>query len=279
MSQTTGLKYIGGKFFLRNHIIKRLNFNKSCYVELFGGVAHVLLNKPTHKIEIYNDINNDLVNLFIVLKEKYNEFIKQTEWDIHSEILFKKYKDDLKSNNLNNIERAYKFFYVLINSFAGSSQSFGHSFSKKNIAKSYFNSIEKLRFIHNRLKNVTILNKDFRELLNSIKDNDDVMIYADPPYFQKEDYYDCEFTVKDHEDLAKLLNECKCSVLLSYYYFDEIEELYPKPKWNYEKIKATKHSYGITKSSKNNKKPESIELIITNYNYNTLLDKNILEIY
>jgi len=267
-TKSTGLKYIGGKHYIKKHIINRLDYSKSCYVELFGGVAHVLLSKPKHKVEIYNDINDDLVNLFLVLKENYNEFLKETEWDIYSETLFKKYRDDLKNNNLNNIERAHRFFYVLCNSFAGMVQDFGYSFYKdRNLAKIYLSSIEKLKYIHNRLKNVIILNKDFRDLLNSVKDNNDVMIYADPPYFGKEDYYNCEFTIKDHEDLAMLLNECKGNILLSYYYFDGIEDLYSKTKWNYEEIKAIKHSYGITKNSKNDKKPEAIELIIANYKY------------
>ncbi|MCX8159202.1 MAG: hypothetical protein N3D20_02850, partial [Candidatus Pacearchaeota archaeon] len=57
----------------------------------------------------------------------------------------------------------------------------------------------------------------------------------------------------------------KYSVALSYYYFDGIEELYPKDKWIYLKKETTKHSYGITKNLKIANKPKAEELLILNY--------------
>lgn len=39
------------------------------YVEPFGGSTAVLLGKPPAKVEVYNDIDRDLLNLFSILRE------------------------------------------------------------------------------------------------------------------------------------------------------------------------------------------------------------------
>jgi DNA adenine methylase len=262
---STGLRYMGGKHFLKDYIIEKLDYNKTCYIELFGGAAHVLLHKPPHKVGIYNDIYGDLVNFFTVIKEKYDEFMKETEWDLYSEELWKRYKKELEENKeLSDVKRAHYFYYVLACSFSGSMRSFSYGFEKSTKAR-YFNQLKKIKVIHERLKNVIILNKDFREVLNSAKNKSDVIVYADPPYYDHEYYYKGNFSRKDHEDLARLLNECKGDVILSYYFFEGIEDLYPKHRWNYETIKVPKHGYGITKNSKKEKKPIGEELLITNF--------------
>jgi DNA adenine methylase len=40
------------------------------YVEPFGGSGAVLFAKPPSIIEVYNDVDNELVNLFMVLRDK-----------------------------------------------------------------------------------------------------------------------------------------------------------------------------------------------------------------
>ena len=70
--------YYGGKARMAEFIAERLDYdNTNTYVEPFGGAARVLLNKPRHDIEIYNDYSTCLTTFFEVMadEEKTEELI------------------------------------------------------------------------------------------------------------------------------------------------------------------------------------------------------------
>ena len=70
--------YYGGKGRMAHFIADRLNYDDSDYfVTPFGGMCRVLLNKPRHKIECYNDYSSALCALMTVLADpiKADEFI------------------------------------------------------------------------------------------------------------------------------------------------------------------------------------------------------------
>ena len=242
-----------------NIVTKYLYYDTDTYIELFGGSAKVLLNKISHKIEIYNDINSDIYNLFSVIKNNKDEFIEALKYTIYSEKFFNEIRD---SKPTNNMERAIKTFCTTNMSYAGKGKTYGYSYTRSD-TKSYFNKIDNIDTIYNRIKNVTFLNKDYNEVLKSIKGNKDFCIYVDPPYYNAEHYYEHKFTKEDHIKLSWWLNNLDHKIILSYYYFPEVENLYPKNKWNYFEYKNYKHS--CKKVDINGNRQQSLELIITNF--------------
>lgn len=62
------LRYFGSKNKL-GHRIMRYFPPHTTYVEPYGGSASVLLNKPPSTLEIYNDLDGQVVNLFRVLRD------------------------------------------------------------------------------------------------------------------------------------------------------------------------------------------------------------------
>jgi DNA adenine methylase len=102
--------YIGGKFYLASRIISLIP-EHDVYVEVFGGSAKVLLNKQPSKIEIYNDYNKQLANLFYVTAFKFDEFIEKLNRVVYSREIFYKFREELKSvriNELGDVDAAVK---------------------------------------------------------------------------------------------------------------------------------------------------------------------------
>ncbi|CUS06446.1 protein of unknown function (plasmid) [Candidatus Promineifilum breve] len=56
------LRYRGAKWVLSSWIVSCLPADHDSYIEPFGGSAAVLLNKPRSNLEIYNDLDGDVVN-------------------------------------------------------------------------------------------------------------------------------------------------------------------------------------------------------------------------
>ena len=65
--QRTKLKapfgWVGGKTQLARDIIDLIPQDHKTYIEVFGGAGSVLYQKEPSKLEVFNDINSELVNL------------------------------------------------------------------------------------------------------------------------------------------------------------------------------------------------------------------------
>lgn len=72
------MPYYGGKGRMAHFIADRLNYNDSdMFITPFGGACRVLLNKPRHDVEIYNDYGSGLCALMSILSDpsKADDFI------------------------------------------------------------------------------------------------------------------------------------------------------------------------------------------------------------
>ena len=76
------IAWIGGKKLLRKEIVKRFpeeGFTR--YVEVFGGAGWVLFEKEQGKeLEVFNDRDSNLVNLYRCIKYHCGELQRELEW-------------------------------------------------------------------------------------------------------------------------------------------------------------------------------------------------------
>jgi DNA adenine methylase len=198
-------------------------------VEVFGGAAALLLNKPPSATEVYNDADSELVNLFEVIRDNVDAFIKQADWLLYSRELYESWKDDLKNGRTpeDRVERAIRFWYLMRSSFAAHPYK-GWAFCRnvgRNRPLSLANALASIRMIHDRLRAVEIDHLDFRRCVKN-RDGPRNFMFLDPPYLDTEDYRLGVFSLQDHMDLAEILRHTKSKWLVTIGDHPKIRELY-----------------------------------------------------
>lgn len=245
--------YIGGKFYLLKKLISLIPEHRT-YVEVFGGAGTLLINKSASKVEVFNDIDGDLINLFMVVRDKPRQFIKRFRWLLYSRESNKRWSKELKTND--RVERAVRFYYVLRSSFSG---NFGAGWSfARNKPQCLFNSLKQINLIAQRLKRVHIDHLDFRKCIR-IWDSKNTFFFLDPPYYGKHRYR-YNLTEKDHLALRDMLGKVKGKWLLTY-------NDHPKIRKLYKNFKIQRAFMWNTSSSveAGQRRKRFANLIITNY--------------
>lgn len=262
-SRRSPLRFIGGKSYIADWIVSNFPPHK-VYVEVFGGGASVLFAKPRSKIEVYNDIWDDLVCFFRVLRDNPEGLKNYLRYLPYSRNEFERYREKwLKREFRDEIERAAAIFYLSRSSIDGDFLSSGFSSSiKRNSSESYRETIESLEEFSERLRGVIIENLDFRDLIPKY-DSRDTLFYCDPPYFGLS-HYPHGFEYRDHYELSKMLKRIEGKFALSYYEDPRVYELYPPDEFVYLKKDVPKWS-SLVREEEGEKRPRAIELLILNY--------------
>jgi DNA adenine methylase len=223
------LIWFGGKCKYAELIISKMPAHKK-YVEVFGGAAHVIVQKPRVNHEVYNDIDGNLVNFIMTARDYPQKFQEACEGLPYSRELYERWKKEKMPNN--PFEKAVRFFYLNRCGIAKGnaeeipSTGWRHSTkSSQNPAMGYISACQLIDKFSERMKGVMIENADFRTIITKYDDTD-TLFYVDPPYVGREKYYAGEFSRKDHIELAELLRKVKARVVLSYYEDPLISELY-----------------------------------------------------
>lgn len=173
------LVWMGGKSKFVDKLVEIMS-EHTCYVEVFGGAAWLLFGKPESRVEVYNDLNGELVNLFRVLRTDSEKFLGRVDFELYSRGVYDEYLDDYftgKHFKYDNVERAFRFFYIINASYNG---IFGVGWSydwNKSKASKFFNKFDNITEISRRLRKVQIDNKDFEDCIKSY-DGVDTLYYC-----------------------------------------------------------------------------------------------------
>jgi len=215
------ITWIGGKKLLRKRILEEFPEEGSFgrYIEVFGGAGWILFSKDRHaSMEVFNDANGNLINLYRIVKYHPEELQRELNWILVSRDQFFHYvKQD--QTGLTDIQRAARFFVLIKESFGASCDSFGIRPKDMDRAVKYLTAVSQ------RLRPVVIENVDFEQLLSTY-DRKYALFYLDPPYFNAEKYYADKFSREDHNRLKRALEKLQGKFILSYNDCPEIRELY-----------------------------------------------------
>lgn len=104
------IPWMGGKTRLANDILPIFP-DHSCYVEVFAGGAALFYKKEPSKVEVLNDINGELVNLYRVVQHHLEEFVRQFKWALSSRQIFQ-WEQMKEPETLTDIQKAARFYYL-----------------------------------------------------------------------------------------------------------------------------------------------------------------------
>lgn len=270
------LSYIGGKSRIGKWIVDYIPRNISTYVEPFSGMYWVFFNIPLDQFTnlknvVYNDFNPLNVNLFNCLQNN-DEFQKViTLIPSQNRDLFNKFQEELFSTNFRvdptkpDYETAYKWAYILTQVWSGTNPEKGKFIDLKGKYKSKFDTF-KSKLTNDKWKNYfgTITDVENFDFGDSIQkwDSPDTFFYLDPPYYKTEDYYaNHEFGIETHQRLADSIKNIQGKFALSYYYFPQLEEWFPKDKFRWVEKEFSKAAMATA----GKQQTKGVELLIMNY--------------
>lgn len=204
--------WIGGKRKLAPHILP-LFTDHTCYVEPFCGAAALFFVKPPSEVEVLNDVNGDLVNLYRVVKHHLEELYKQFKWTLTSRENWR-WLQVTPVETLTDVQRAARFLYLQKLAFGGKVE--GQSFGTATTSRPRFNIFtleQDLADCHYRLANTTIERLDWKEAIRRY-DRPHTLFYLDPPYWETEGY-GVDFPWENYQAMADLARSIQGTMIIS----------------------------------------------------------------
>lgn len=244
------LRWHGGKWILAPWIIDHFPPHR-VYVEPFGGAASVLLRKVRSYAEVYNDLDDDVVQLFQVLRGSADHhLVRAVALTPFGRLEF----DGAYKPTSDPIERARRTIVRSMMGFGSDSVGKGTSArrgfrpgtgfradSKRSgttPARDFSNYPAVLEQIIERLRGVVIEHRDALECMAQ-HDSPETLFYVDPPYphstrSKQRGTHKHEMSDADHAQLLAFLKNVKGYVVLSGYQ----HPLYEALGWHCENKKA-----------------------------------------
>lgn len=217
------IPWIGGKRRLADVILNRMPAHK-CYVEAFCGAAAIFFAKAPSEVEVLNDINGELTNLYRVVQHHLEEFVRQFKWALTSRQVFE-WEKMKRPETLTDIQRAARFYYLQKNAFGGKVN--GQSFGTATTTGPRLNLLrieEDLSQAHLRLHGAFIENLSWHHVVEKY-DRPHTMHYLDPPYWETEGY-GVDFGIEQYELMADLAKSVDGSMIISVNDHPEMHRIY-----------------------------------------------------
>lgn len=242
------LRYFGGKWAIAPWIIEHMPAHR-VYVEPFGGAASVLLRKPRSKIEVYNDLDDEIVGIFQLLQDpaqcaRLVRMLARTPYSRREfEMAFKPSTDPVIRAK-RAIVRAFMAYHheALFNPKRNTFADALHGSGSSCKAHEWMRYPRHLVSVCQRLAGVIIENRDGLEVIRA-QDSDSTLFFVDPPYLpstRTKTGYRCELSQDQHVALLERLLSIKGRAMVAGY----PSELYDDMLRGWQRIERQHHARG-----------------------------------
>jgi len=187
------------------------------WVDVFCGSGIVTLKKPRHAREVMNDLNDEVTNLFEVLRsgqaEKLLSMVEMTPFA--QQELTARYESETPTDP---IEKAWAFLIESWFGRGGDCHKTGFRWSKGSTVApeiAWARLPERLTACAERLRGVCIRKDDAFKIIDDY-DTPECILFVDPPYPGKVGLrYKVKMPDQRQIDLANRLKECDAKVILT----------------------------------------------------------------
>lgn len=263
------ITYFGGKYPQLTWLIDKFPKGNYHFVDIMCGSANVALNVSYPMITI-NDLNDEVINLFQVLREQPEEFMRVLYFTPFSRAEICKIIEDRGGVN-DPVEKARRYFVRSqlgygANGGQNNHKGFGVEYKLHRTGwtrvQNWNRKLDKLPEIIDRLRSFQIESRDAFVLFDKLN-NSDSIIYFDPPYVldirKSKKRYHHEWENEQHMELSKKVAAANCFVAVSGYDSELYNDLF---KGFYKSVGPANRS-NTGKVSRN-------ECLWTNYNPTTI---------
>jgi|SRR5690625_593776 len=217
--------YYGAKLKIAKSILKLIPPHNA-WVEGFCGSAALTLAKEPAPIEIINDADGQIVNLFEQLRTNSRALCEAVSLTPYARQEWELAKYGPEAND--RLERARRFLVATMMTVNGTyaagpggfsySQSYAREGREARVNR-WYNLPKRLETVVERLRGIRVENRDACEMVEMLSNRPATLIYLDPPYFVKRP---CGYAIdaNDLEFHTRLLSACKkanCMLLISAY--------------------------------------------------------------
>ena len=230
------LRYHGGKWLLAPWIIAHFPSHR-LYVEPFCGAASVLVRKPRSEREIISDVDADVVQVLVSLRDDAAALLSRLHQLRHDQQhleLVQLFSDD-------PMERAARMIARSVFGRASASATSpwaltlrGAGQTQRDMQAEWLRKLADLPRASARLQSVTILKADAPEMIKKL-DSMDTLFYLDPPYLSSTRDNGADYRAEmSHYDHARLLFELqmvKGAVVISGYRSELYHEMLDRCGW------------------------------------------------
>lgn len=232
MKIKTPISYYGGKQQMLRHILPLIP-DHIVYCEPFCGGAAVYWSKTPSKVEVINDLNDELINFYIVIQTRFKDLQKMVKCTLHSRKIHREAWDIYQNPAIYDpVRRAWAIWVLSSQSFGSQlSKSWGFDKTKSSIARKVMN--KKRQFTDDLKERIELTQIENRDALDVIRlyDTPETFHYLDPPYPDTNQGHYKGYTMDDLEQLLIRLSSIKGKFLLSNYPQEIIEKYSQKNEW------------------------------------------------
>jgi len=206
------MQYRGSKYGLLDWILPHLP-DMPRYVEPFGGTGAVLLNRKPVDFEVYNDLEPHWKLLVEAIQHNLTELWEYLDWYPYSR---EEYEKAQRKGPQSPLGKPAAWYLRHMISYGSRGNWFQQGEGAEKMLLAYREWYKHWSLLRSRLRGVLVTSVSYADLFEAY-DTPETLWYLDPPYLGTQGFYQCDFSLSDHQIFLDKVRKLQGYVVLSHF--------------------------------------------------------------